>query len=61
MGRENLKLNKAQVTAMMNLLRKEEQLEQEEKMKEKEEKVKESGTHPHENQSNSAAKAAQSW
>ena len=38
MGRENLKLNKAEVAAMMNLLREEEELEEQEKQLEKEEK-----------------------
>ncbi|KAL4232104.1 letm1 and EF-hand domain-containing protein 1 [Mactra antiquata] len=37
-GRENLKLNKAQVTSMMNLIQRENEIEIAEKMKEKEEK-----------------------
>lgn len=61
LGRENLKLSKAQVTEMMKLLRKEEEIEQEEKRREKEEKLKESGINAGEdNQSNNSAEAMKS-
>lgn len=50
LGRENLKLNKSQVEAMIKLVAKEEALEMEEKIKEKEEKEKELSKNQNETQ-----------